>query len=71
MTVRMFIHKDEPLTDDQISEVENATLYPITFDDDCPELTDDQINKYLSKTLVNNKADINDHVFGQNSPVFA
>ena len=38
--VRKMIYENEPLTLDQIQQIEKADKLPITFDDDCPELTE-------------------------------
>ena len=34
------------LTQKQIEELENAARYPIIFDEDCPELTENQLKKF-------------------------
>ena len=39
------IYENEPLTPEQIEEIERASRMPISFDDDCPELTDEQLSK--------------------------
>ena len=41
--VRKMIYENEPLTLDQIQQIEKADKLPITFDDDCPELTEAQL----------------------------
>ena len=33
------IEKDQQPTPEQLAEIEAAKKYPITFDDDCPEMT--------------------------------
>ena len=40
-------YKGETPTAEQIREVEEAAMYPQTFDDDCPELTDEQIALFI------------------------
>lgn len=35
-----------PLTDEQKKELEKADKMPISFDDDCPELTDEQLSQF-------------------------
>jgi len=39
------IYEKEPLTPEQIEEIELASKMPITFDEDCPELTDEQLSQ--------------------------
>ena len=41
--VRKMIYENEPLTPEQIQQIEKADKMPVTFDDDCPELTDGQL----------------------------
>ena len=41
--VRKMIYENEPLTLDQIQQIEKADKLPITFYDDCPELTEAQL----------------------------
>ena len=41
--VRKMIYENEPLTLDQIQQIEKADKLPITFDDDCSELTEAQL----------------------------
>ncbi|MBQ7720368.1 MAG: BrnA antitoxin family protein [Clostridia bacterium] len=36
------ITRDQKLTADQIKEIEEAAKRPAVYDDDCPELTEDQ-----------------------------
>ncbi|MBR1373959.1 BrnA antitoxin family protein [bacterium] len=40
------IDLSKPLTPEQIEELEKAQQMPITFDDDCPELTPEQLKKF-------------------------
>ena len=37
------IYENEPLTPEQIKQIEEADKKPIVFDDDCPELTEAQL----------------------------
>ena len=39
------IYENEPLTAEQIAEVEKADAMPITFDEDCPELDEIQLQE--------------------------
>ena len=39
------IHKGMKLTEAQIQELERAAKMPVTFDEDCPELTEEQLNR--------------------------
>jgi hypothetical protein len=34
------------LSPEQIAELDEAAKYPITFDEDCPELTDEQLAEF-------------------------
>ncbi|GHV72491.1 hypothetical protein AGMMS49928_29530 [Spirochaetia bacterium] len=34
------------LTIEQLAEIEDAKKYPIVFDDDCPELTEEQLAEF-------------------------
>lgn len=36
----------EPLTEEQKKELKKANEMPITFDDDCPELTSEQLSNF-------------------------
>ena len=44
-TIRKMIYENEPLTAEQIAEVEKADAMPITFDEDCPELDEMQLQE--------------------------
>lgn len=35
-----------PLTAEQIAEIEEARKHPIAFDEDCPELTEEQLRQF-------------------------
>lgn len=43
--VRKMIYENEPLTEQQIKQIEAADKKPIVFDEDCPELTDQQLKE--------------------------
>ena len=45
MTIRKEIDMKKPLTDEQKQMLEALKTRPITPDEDCPELTDEQLNK--------------------------
>ena len=45
MTIRKEIDMKKPLTDEQKQMLEALKTRPITPDEDCPELTDDQLKK--------------------------
>ncbi|MBP3721653.1 MAG: hypothetical protein J6I62_00170 [Selenomonadaceae bacterium] len=53
MIIKTYIPENQPLTAEEIKEIETAAKYPITFDDDCPELTDEQIEKFFSSKGIN------------------
>lgn len=44
--VNKTINVKAPLTAEQIAEIDAAAKMPIIFDDDCPELTDEQLHKF-------------------------
>jgi len=35
-----------PLTPEQIAEIEEAAKHPIAFDEDCPEMTEEQLRQF-------------------------
>ena len=37
---------DTPLTPEQIEEIREAAKYPIVFDEDCPEMTEEQLKQF-------------------------
>ena len=41
--IRKMIYEKEPLTQEQIKQIEEADKKPIVFDEDCPELTEAQL----------------------------
>ena len=43
--IRNMIYENEPLTEQQIKQIEAADKKPIVFDEDCPELTDQQLQE--------------------------
>ena len=43
--IRKMIYENEPLTEEQIKQIEKADKKPIVFDEDCPELTDQQLKE--------------------------
>ena len=43
--IRKMIYENEPLTSEEIEEIERASKVPITFDEDCPELDAEQLQK--------------------------
>lgn len=40
------LNQNDVPTPEQLQEIENAKKIPITFDDDCPELTDEQMSNF-------------------------
>lgn len=51
MIASMELHKGQKPTDEQIEEVRNAAERPPVFDEDCPELTLEQLNRYRQAAL--------------------
>ena len=46
MIVRSILTKDMKPTPEQIAEIEAAAKRPIVFDEDCPEMTDEQLRRF-------------------------
>lgn len=47
-THRVYIHEGQQPPASVIAEVERNAHFPITYDDDCPELTDEQYAEFAS-----------------------
>ena len=47
MIIRKMIYENEPLTAEQIKELEALDERTIVFDEDCPELTDVQLQELM------------------------
>lgn len=43
--VRKMIYENEPLTEQQIKQIEEADKKAIVFDEDCPALTEQQLKE--------------------------
>lgn len=43
--IRKMIYENEPLAPEEIEEIERTSKMPITFDEDCPELDAEQLQK--------------------------
>ncbi|MBO4395126.1 MAG: hypothetical protein J5819_02120 [Eubacterium sp.] len=46
MTVNVTIDELKPLTDEQKKELDELDNYPIEFDEDCPEFSDDELKGF-------------------------
>ena len=46
MTVRYTLKRGTPLTPEQIAELDALEDRPIVFDEDCPEMTDEQLRQF-------------------------
>ncbi len=46
MIVRRVIYKGQKPTPEQIEEIKKLKDRPIIFDEDCPELTDEQLKQF-------------------------
>ncbi len=44
--VQKIIYEGQRLTPEQISEIDAAAKRPLTFDEDCPALSPDQLRKF-------------------------
>ncbi|MDO5787267.1 MAG: hypothetical protein Q4P09_06120 [Phascolarctobacterium sp.] len=43
VTIRKMLYENEPLTQEQIKQIEEADKRPIFFDENCPKLTESQL----------------------------
>lgn len=55
MTETLTINKGQRPTEEQLKEVEEAKKYPITFDNDCPELSPAMMKAFKSAVIQRNK----------------
>ena len=46
MTIRYSYNSDTPLTPEQIKRLDALKDRPIVFDEDCPEMTDEQLRQF-------------------------
>ena len=46
MTINYNRKRGTPLTPEQIAEVREAAKRPIVFDEDCPEMTEEQLKQF-------------------------
>ena len=46
MIVKSILTRDMKPTPEQIAEIREAAKYPIVFDEDCPEMTDEQLAQF-------------------------
>ena len=46
MIVNYSITKDQKPTPEQITEIREAARRPIVFDEDCPEMTEEQLRQF-------------------------
>ncbi|MBR2798652.1 MAG: hypothetical protein IKE17_13050 [Clostridia bacterium] len=46
MIVSYSITKNQKPTPEQIAEIREAAMRPIVFDEDCPEMTDEQLRRF-------------------------
>ena len=46
MIVRYSITKDQKPTPEQIAEIREAAKRPIVYDEDCPEMTEEQLRQF-------------------------
>ena len=45
-TVTYILHKGQPLTEEELEELRALKDRPIVFDEDCPELTEEQLKQF-------------------------
>ena len=46
MTVKFTLKRNTPLTPEQIAELDALEDRPIVFDEDCPEMTEEQLKRF-------------------------
>ena len=46
MIIRKVRIPGTPLTPEQVKRLDNLKNYPITYDEDCPEMTDEQLAQF-------------------------
>ncbi|MBR3570793.1 MAG: hypothetical protein IKN96_08395 [Oscillibacter sp.] len=46
MTVRYTLKRGQPLTPEQIAELDALKDRPIVYDEDCPEMTEEQLKQF-------------------------
>ena len=44
--VTYILRRGQPLTEEELEELRNLKNRPIVFDEDCPELTDEQLKQF-------------------------
>ncbi|WP_294160746.1 BrnA antitoxin family protein [uncultured Selenomonas sp.] len=45
---RMYVKPGQKPTEEQLERIRKAASFPITYDEDCPELTDEQYAEFAS-----------------------
>lgn len=55
MIIRKEIDLTAPLTEEQILMLKEMDKMPITFDEDCPELTEEQLKQFRRASEVNHR----------------
>ena len=53
--VQKIIYEGQRLTQEQISEIDAAAKRPLTFDEDCPALSPDQLRKFSALAVLQRK----------------
>ena len=56
MNIRKEIDVSKPLTAEQVRMLEEAEKLPVSFDEDCPELTDEQLSRAYRASKRNNQS---------------
>lgn len=46
MTVTYFVPEGQKPTPEQVARIREAAKYPIVFDEDCPEMTEEQLRQF-------------------------
>ncbi len=55
MIIRKDIDLNSPLTEEQIKMLKKAETSPIIFDEDCPELTDEELAELKRGSAIRNE----------------
>ncbi len=58
-TVTYILRKGQPLTEEEREEIRALKGRPIVFDEDCPELTEEQLKKFKRVNPIRRQANQN------------
>ena len=58
-TVTYILRKNQPLTEEELEEIRALKGRPIVFDEDCPELTEEELRQFKRVNPVRRQANRN------------